>query len=98
MFVKFLIHITLLEILGKLVVDMCFCLQTCISAVVMGVVIYAKFDCSSLYNVLRFVVPHARNNFTRALNYAHLTGIRAQFHFTLRKGALWRQWLSHGEL
>ena len=23
-------------------------------------------------------------------------GIRAQFHFTLRKGALWRQWLSHG--
>ena len=39
MFVKFLIHLTILEILGKLVVDMCFCLQTCISAVVMAVVI-----------------------------------------------------------
>ena len=39
MFVKFLIHFTVLEILGKLVVDMCFCLQTCISAVVMAVVI-----------------------------------------------------------
>ena len=39
MFVKFLIHLTVLEILGKLVVDMCFCLQTCISAVVMAVVI-----------------------------------------------------------
>ena len=39
MFVKFLIHLTVLEILGKLVVDMCFRLQTCISAVVMAVVI-----------------------------------------------------------
>ena len=39
MFVKFLIHLTVLEILGKLGVDMCFCLQTCISAVVMAVVI-----------------------------------------------------------
>ena len=39
MFVKFLIHLTVLEILGKLVVDVCFCLQTCISAVVMAVVI-----------------------------------------------------------
>ena len=39
MFLKFLIHLTVLEILGKLVVDMCFCLQTCISAVVIAVVI-----------------------------------------------------------
>ena len=39
MFVKFLIHLTVLEVLGKLVMDMCFCLQTCISAVVMAVVI-----------------------------------------------------------
>ena len=99
MFVKFLIHFTVLEILGKLVVDMCSCLQTCISAVVMAVVIYAKFDCSPLYNVLRSVGAHARNKFTRALNYAHPYGyniIRAQFHFTLPKGALWRQWLSYG--
>ena len=39
MFVKFLIHLTVHEILGKLVVYMCFCLQACISAVVMAVVI-----------------------------------------------------------
>ena len=39
MFVKFLIHLTVLEILGKLVVDISFCLQTFISAVVMAVVI-----------------------------------------------------------
>ena len=57
---------------------------------------WAKFDCSPLYNVLRSVRARARNNFTRALNYAHSTGIRAQFHFTLRESALWRQWLSHG--
>ena len=74
MFVKFLIHLTVLEILGKLVVDMYFCLQTCISAVVMPVVIYAKFDCSPLYNVLCSVGAHARNNFTRAVNYAHPYG------------------------
>ena len=55
---KFLIHLTVLEILGKLVVDMCFCLQTCISAVVMAVVI----GLISLYNVLRSVGAHARNN------------------------------------
>ena len=36
---KFLIHLTVLEILRKLVVDMCFSLQTCISPVVMAVVI-----------------------------------------------------------
>ena len=39
MFVKFLINLTVLKILGKLGVGMCFCLQTCISAVVMVVVI-----------------------------------------------------------
>ena len=39
MFMKLQIHLTVLEILGKLVVDMCFCLQTCISAVVIVVVI-----------------------------------------------------------
>ena len=53
---------------------------------------------SPLYNIIHSVGAHARNNFTHALNYAHPYGyiIRAQFHFTLRKGALWRQWLGHG--
>ena len=61
MFVKFLIHLTVLEILGKLVVDMCFCLQTCISAVVMAVVIYAKFDCSP------FIMYYAPSERTREI-------------------------------
>ena len=73
MFVKFLIHLTVLEILGILVVDMCFCLQTCISAVVMAVAIGQSLI-DPLYNVLRSVRAHARNNFTRALNYAHPYG------------------------
>ena len=92
MFVKFLIHLTVLEILWKLVVDMCFCLQTCISAVVMAVVI----GLVSLYNVLRSVGAHARNNFKRALNYAHPYGYKSAISFHSPKGALWRQWLSHG--
>ena len=86
MFVKFLIHLTVLEILGKVVVDMCFCLQTCISAVVMAVVIYAKFDCSPLYNVLRSVGAHARNNFKRALNYAHPYGYKSAISFHSPQG------------
>ena len=86
MFVKFLIHLTVLEILRKLVVDMCFCLQTCISAVVMAVVIYAKFDCSPLYNVLRYVGAHARNDFTRALNYAPPHGYKSAILFHSPQG------------
>ena len=59
MFVKFLIHLTVLEILGKLVVDMCFCLQTCISAVVMVDVIG-----QSLIDLL-FIMYYAPSERTR---------------------------------
>ena len=75
---------------GKIVVGMCFCLQTCISAlnmVVMVVVIGQSLIVLPLYNVLRSVGAHARNNFTRELNYAHSYGYKGaiSFHFTLRK-------------
>ena len=71
MFVKFLIHLTVLEILGKLVGDV-------------FLFINMYFSCSNggcnlckialFYNVLRSIGAHARNNFTRALNYAHPYG------------------------
>ena len=61
MFVKFLIHLTVLEILGKLVVDLCFCLQTCISAVVMAVVIG-----QSLID-LHFIMYYAPSERTREI-------------------------------
>ena len=65
----------------------CFCLQTCISAVVInGGCNWAKFDCSPLYNVLRSVGAHARNNFTRALNYAHPYGYKSAISFHSPQG------------
>ena len=62
MFVKFLIHLTVLEILGKLVVDMCFCLQTCISAVVIMAVVIGQ----SLIN-LPFIMYYAPSEHTREI-------------------------------
>ena len=61
MFVKFLIHLTVLEILGKLVVDMCCCLQTCISAVVMAVVIGQSLI------VLHFIMYYVPSERTREI-------------------------------
>ena len=99
MFVKFQIHLT---VLGKLVVDVCFCLQTCISAVVMAVVIYVKFDCSPLYNVLRSVGAHAQNNFTRAetVSVGSISMFRQIYLFslTLTRQLLWEHGLQeHGK-
>ena len=83
MFVKFQIHLTVLEILGKLVVDMCFLFTNMYFSCSNG---GCKFDCSPLYNVLRSVGAHARNNFTRALNYAHPYGYKSAISFHSPQG------------
>ena len=86
---KFKIHLQYIhEILGKLVVYMCFCLQTCISAVEMAVVIGQSLI------VLPFIMYYApwertrcaRNNFTRALNYAHPYGYKSAISFHSPQG------------
>ena len=47
---------------------------------------WAKFDCSPLYNVLRSVGAHPRNNLTRALNYAHPYGYKSANSFHSPQG------------